>query len=90
MNQNRNLLITVLASAAAGSVVFAFANAPFTASLRPDLLAAALAAIGLLRLAVFDYRRRPLASAPQARVLRPALPDAAAAAACACPHRLAA
>ena len=75
-NNNSNLFASILAASTAGVAVFAFANTEFTAALRPDLLIATLAAVGVVRLAIFDYARRPLTLTAPAPVLRPSLPVA--------------
>jgi hypothetical protein len=74
MNKSNKLLSLVFVTAAAGAVLFSFANAPFTAALRGDVILGIGASVALLGLAAFDYSRRARSLNARAQLLRPTLP----------------
>jgi hypothetical protein len=74
MNKSNQLIFQILAAGAAGVALFFFANAPFTAALRGDVILGIGASVALLAFAAYDYSRRIRSLAPTARLLRPNLP----------------
>jgi hypothetical protein len=92
MNKLNPLLLQILATGAAGAAVFSFANVPFTAALRGDVIVGLGTSAALLGFATFDYSRPRRRLTPPGRLLRPLRPEAPHAADPADPrkHRLAA
>ncbi len=74
MNKSNPLIPLTLAAGAAGVALFSFANAPFTAALRGDVIIGIGASVALLGFAAYDYSRRMRLLSRPARMLRPALP----------------
>ena len=82
MNKSTQLISLTLAAGVAGVALFAFANSPFTAALRGDVIVGVGASVALLGFAAYDYSRRIRSLSRPARLLRPALPVDARARSC--------
>ena len=71
MNSFKNSSLLPAVAVTTGGVVFAFANASFTAAIPAEIIMSICASLGLLGIAASDYGRANRSLTPLATLLRP-------------------